>query len=85
MSQRCAKTIRIIIGTSEIILIHHTRCGMLAFTDDLLKAARESYPWAFARTGGDAGQGTDTAPRAALVIQCSDVRYEAATTRPPIT
>src|SRR5690606_8714306 len=27
--------------TNEIILIHHTRCGMLAFTDDLLKAGLE--------------------------------------------
>ena len=26
---------------NEVILIHHTRCGMLAFTDDLLKAGLE--------------------------------------------
>ena len=25
-------------------LIHHTRCGMLAFTDDLLKAVLEGDP-----------------------------------------
>lgn len=28
-------------GMNEIILIHHTRCGMLAFTDDLLRAGLE--------------------------------------------
>lgn len=26
-----------LLGTSEIILIHHTDCGMLTFTDDALK------------------------------------------------
>lgn len=30
-----------LLDTKEIILIHHTRCGMLAFTDDLLKAGLE--------------------------------------------
>jgi carbonic anhydrase len=30
-----------LLDTREIILIHHTRCGMLAFTDDLLKAGLE--------------------------------------------
>ena len=33
-----------LLNTSEIILIHHTRCGMLAFTDDLLKAGLEGDP-----------------------------------------
>ena len=28
-----------LLGTEEIILIHHTACGMLTFTDDELKAA----------------------------------------------
>ena len=28
-----------LLGTSEIILIHHTDCGMLTFTDDEFKAA----------------------------------------------
>jgi len=28
-----------LLGTSEIILIHHTDCGMLTFTDDGFKAA----------------------------------------------
>jgi carbonic anhydrase len=30
-----------LLDTNEILLIHHTRCGMLAFTDDLLKAGLE--------------------------------------------
>ena len=28
-----------LLGTKEIILIHHTECGMLTFTDDEVKAA----------------------------------------------
>jgi carbonic anhydrase len=28
-----------LLGTNEIILIHHTDCGMLTFTDDEFKAA----------------------------------------------
>ena len=28
-----------LLGTTEIILIHHTDCGMLTFTDDDFKAA----------------------------------------------
>jgi carbonic anhydrase len=31
-----------LLGTSEIILIHHTDCGMLTFTDDEVKADIES-------------------------------------------
>jgi len=27
-----------LLGTEEIILIHHTDCGMLTFTDDVVKA-----------------------------------------------
>jgi carbonic anhydrase len=37
-----------LLDTREIILIHHTRCGMLAFTDDLLKAGLEGDPAASA-------------------------------------
>lgn len=33
-----------LLNTQEFILIHHTRCGMLAFTDDLLKAGLEGDP-----------------------------------------
>jgi carbonic anhydrase len=40
-----------LLGTREIILIHHTECGMLTFTDDGFKAAIEEEtgirpPWA---------------------------------------
>src|SRR5256886_11778517 len=34
---RCLIISHHLLNTNEIILIHHTRCGMLAFTDDLLK------------------------------------------------
>ncbi len=30
-----------LLNTQEIILVHHTRCGMLAFTDALLRAGLE--------------------------------------------
>jgi carbonic anhydrase len=33
-----------LLNTKEFILIHHTKCGMLAFTDDLLKAGLEGDP-----------------------------------------
>ncbi|GAA2615202.1 beta-class carbonic anhydrase [Paractinoplanes durhamensis] len=40
-----------LLGTTEIILIHHTDCGMLTFTDDEFKSAIEREtgirpPWA---------------------------------------
>jgi carbonic anhydrase len=40
-----------LLGTTEIILIHHTDCGMLTFTDDAFKAGIEAEtgirpPWA---------------------------------------
>jgi carbonic anhydrase len=40
-----------LLGTNEIILIHHTGCGMLTFTDDGFKASIEKEtgikpPWA---------------------------------------
>ena len=40
-----------LLGTEEIILIHHTGCGMLGFTDDEFRAAIEQDtgirpPWA---------------------------------------
>jgi carbonic anhydrase len=31
-----------LLGTSEIVLVHHTDCGMLTFTDDEVKADIES-------------------------------------------
>lgn len=38
---RCLIISHHLLNTHEIMLIHHTRCGMLAFTDDLLKAGLE--------------------------------------------
>jgi carbonic anhydrase len=48
-----------LLGTREIILIHHTDCGMLTFTDDEFKAAIQADtgikpPWA-AEAFGDLG------------------------------
>jgi len=31
-----------LLGTTEIILVHHTECGMLTFTDDEVKAQIEA-------------------------------------------
>jgi carbonic anhydrase len=38
---RCLIISHHLLDTNQIILIHHTRCGMLAFTDDLLKTGLE--------------------------------------------
>jgi carbonic anhydrase len=38
---RCLIISHHLLNTNEFILVHHTRCGMLAFTDDLLKAGLE--------------------------------------------
>src|ERR1700752_3273343 len=38
---RCLIISHHLLNSNEIILIHHSRCGMLAFTDDLLKAGLE--------------------------------------------
>ena len=45
-----------LLNTNEIILIHHTRCGMLAFTDDLLKAGLEGDPAAEKTLGQATGR-----------------------------
>ncbi len=53
-----------LLGTTEIALIHHTRCGMLTFTDDQFRAAIEADtgirpPWAaeaFGDLDGDVRQ-----------------------------
>lgn len=53
-----------LLGTTEIVLIHHTQCGMLSFTDDQFKADIEADtgirpPWAaeaFADLDGDVRQ-----------------------------
>jgi carbonic anhydrase len=49
-----------LLGTTEIILIHHTDCGMLTFTDDEFKDSVEAEtgvrpPWA-AEAFGDVDQ-----------------------------
>jgi carbonic anhydrase len=41
---RCLIISHHLLDTNELILIHHTRCGMLAFTDELLKAGLEGDP-----------------------------------------
>jgi carbonic anhydrase len=38
---RCLIISHHLLNTREFVLIHHTRCGMLAFTDDLLKSGLE--------------------------------------------
>jgi len=38
---RCLIISHHLLDTNEIILVHHTRCGMLAFTDELLRAGLE--------------------------------------------
>jgi carbonic anhydrase len=54
---RCLIISHHLLDTNEIILIHHTRCGMLAFTDDLLKAGLEGDPDAEALLGEATGRG----------------------------
>ncbi|MBK9362079.1 MAG: carbonic anhydrase [Rubrivivax sp.] len=41
---RCLIISHHLLDTNEIVLIHHTRCGMLAFTDDLLRTGLEGDP-----------------------------------------
>jgi carbonic anhydrase len=53
---RCLIISHHLLNTNEIILIHHTRCGMLAFTDDLLKAGLEGDPAAEKLLGQAAGR-----------------------------
>src|SRR4026209_399732 len=43
-AMRCALISPYLLNTNEIMLIHHTVCGMLRFTDDLLKAGLEGDP-----------------------------------------
>ena len=53
---RCLVISHHLLNTNEIILIHHTRCGMLAFTDDLLKAGLEGDPAAESLLGKATGR-----------------------------
>ena len=43
-----------LLGTEEIILIHHTDCGMLTFTDDEFKRAAPGRRRRQARVGAEA-------------------------------
>lgn len=51
---RCLVISHHLLNTNEIVLIHHTRCGMLAFTDELLRAGLEGDP----KAGKILGQAT---------------------------
>ncbi|MCC7463145.1 MAG: carbonic anhydrase [Gammaproteobacteria bacterium] len=53
---RCLIISHHLLNTREIILIHHTRCGMLAFTDDLLVAGLEGDPAAAKLLGQATGR-----------------------------
>ena len=53
---RCRIISHHLLNTDEIILIHHTRCGMLAFTGDLLKAGLEGDPAAAQFVGQATGR-----------------------------
>jgi carbonic anhydrase len=53
---RCLIISHHLLNTNEIILIHHTRCGMLAFTDDLLKLGLEGDPAAAQLLGQATGR-----------------------------
>jgi carbonic anhydrase len=61
---RCLAISQRLLGTKEIVLIHHTDCGMLTFTDDEFKASIRAEtgikpPWAaeaFADLGEDVRQ-----------------------------
>jgi carbonic anhydrase len=53
---RCLVISHHLLNTNEIVLIHHTRCGMLAFTDELLKAGLEGDPAAGSLLGQATGR-----------------------------
>jgi Carbonic anhydrase len=61
---RCLIISHHLLDTNEIILIHHTRCGMLAFTDDLLRAGLEGDPKAVELLSGATGR-TFVSPKVA--------------------
>ena len=53
---RCLVISHHLLDTNEIVLIHHTRCGMLAFSDDLLKAGLEGDQAAVSMLGQATGR-----------------------------
>lgn len=61
---RCLVISHHLLDTREIVLIHHTRCGMLAFTDDLLQAGLEGDPAAVKLLGQATGRAFTTCGRA---------------------
>ena len=62
---RCLIISHHLLDTNEIMLIHHTRCGMLAFTDDLLRAGLEGDSKAAALLSGATGR-TFVSPETAV-------------------
>jgi carbonic anhydrase len=71
-----------LLGTTQIMLIHHTRCGMLTFTDDQFKAAIEADtgirpPWAaeaFGDLDGDVRQSIARIRASPFIPHTSEVR-----------
>jgi carbonic anhydrase len=81
-----------LLGTEEIILIHHTDCGMLTFTDDAFRAAIEKdtgirptwAPEAFPDLDGDVRQSIARVKASRFVPHTDAVRgfvYEVETGR----
>jgi carbonic anhydrase len=71
-----------LLGTKEIILIHHTDCGMLTFTDEEFKAAVATDtgikpPWsaeAFADLDTDVRQSINRITRSPFLLHTDSVR-----------
>lgn len=63
---RCLIISHHLLNTNEIMLIHHTRCGMLAFTDELLRLGLEGDPKAVELLSGATGR-TFVSPKVAAV------------------
>ncbi len=81
-----------LLGTEEIVLIHHTGCGMLSFTDDEFRAGIEQEtgikpPWAaeaFADLDGDVRQSVARIKASPFIPRTDSVRgfvYEVETGR----
>ncbi len=71
-----------LLGTEEIILIHHTDCGMLTFTDDELADKLEAETgqrpqWraqAFSDLGSDIREGIERIKASAFIPRTDNVR-----------
>ena len=81
-----------LLGTEEVVLIHHTDCGMLTFSDDEFKASIEADtgirpPWAaeaFADLEGDVRQSIARVKASPFIPRKDSVRgfvYEVETGR----